>query len=180
MPEDMKELLRWSLIDGEALYPIEYFEGVMALRYESTPGLMSTQQLLQCRVRVAEREGANLIRYLTWWMRSFIVLISLVLLTSAAMLMHLNQRVSVLNWFSQDERLWILTSLVAGFSMGRLVQKAVSYGWRRWLRLWWLVVIRKPFMKGSDFQESLRTERGNWRSVGSSLNSNPGSSTYSR
>jgi hypothetical protein len=180
MPDDLGELIRWSLIDKEAIYPIEYFEGVIGLRYESTPWLMSTRKLLQSRVRVAEREGANLIRFLRWWMRSFIALILLALLTFALTTSSWTRHVSVLSWLPKGIWLLTLTSLVVGFSMGRMVQKVGSYGWLRCLRLSWLVGFRKPFTKVSDLQESLRIQPVSWRSVDSSLNSSRDSNTYTR
>jgi len=125
---------------GEVHYPVESLE--VHLRSEQDdrgiPGLTGMRFVRRSLLQVTRVEGESLTHWMKLWLASFTAEIMLVLLISV-----LTVRFWTKGWEQRVgsglgiEDLILICSVVA-FSLGLLVQKLGSYGWRRSLRVLWV------------------------------------------
>jgi hypothetical protein len=109
----------------------------------TTPWFMSARKLQRFALRVVDIEGTRLSLSLKLWGWSFILTSLLALLSSLTLGIASSVELNSHAVYHVAKGLLILTSLIAAFSMGALVQKVGSYGVVRLLRLFWLRSLRK-------------------------------------
>jgi hypothetical protein len=160
-------LMLLTLIEKEAHFPIQDLT-ISMNEVGATHRVLTSKPITQRVVwQAVAREGESLSSWTKWWLRMFIWVISLVLLSSLAMKIaswqHLNGPIVSIAGLPASIPLW----LVVGFSLGLLVQRLDSYGWLHLLRLFSLRVSRlqciKDWREGSHSRTDilpLRRRRG--------------------
>jgi len=151
----MKALI---LKTGEVHYPATALSVFLEGEHDDRgfPGLTGMRFVQRSLLRVTKLEGESLTHWMRLWLGSSTVVTTLVLLTSLAM-----ARSSIRDWLQQDGsgpgiEVWIPTLLAAAFSLGLLVQKLASYGWRRSARVLWVRRSRRESV--NDWREGVRSQ----------------------
>jgi hypothetical protein len=142
----MKTLM---LRTGEVHYPAEELEVSLRTNPDDRgfPGLTGMRFVRRSVLQVTRPEGESLIHWMKWFVASFIGSLMLVLLTSFGTSVFLKKD-SLLHAESGAVTVLLVILLpVSAFSLGRLVQKLGSYGWRRFLRLLWVRLSQRESIK---------------------------------
>lgn len=132
-------LVALSLATGELHYPMTELSLIKEMAVDHSRAKPTETRFLKRSVlRVVAQEGESLSASLKWWKIISTTMLTLGVLTSAAI---------AWSWMPLHEQLngsWleggVLNPIQLGvaFSLGLLVQKLASFGWRRCLRLLWV------------------------------------------
>lgn len=141
-------LVALSLATGELHYPMTELSLIKEMTVDHSRAKPTETQFLKRSVlRVVAKEGEGLSASLKWWKIISTTMLMLGVLTSAAI---------AWSWMPLHERLngsWLEggvlnpIQLAVVFSLGLLVQKLASFGWRRCLRLLWVRLSRNLSVK---------------------------------
>jgi hypothetical protein len=131
-------------MEGELYSPIAELEISAVVELQgSIPQYMNARKLQRFVWRAVDPEGTYHFMKMKWWTRCFIWTSLLALLSSLTLGIASSVELNSHAVYHVAKGLLILTSLIAAFSMGALVQKVGSYGVVRLLRLFWLRSLRK-------------------------------------
>lgn len=145
------ELLMKTLIlkTGEVHYPVGEME--VSLRTDpddrGIPGLTGMRFVRRLALRVTRPEGESLIHWMKLFVASFIGSLMLVLLTSFGTKEYLTKDSWQHNASGAMSVLLGILPLASAFSLGVVVQKLGSYGWRRFLRLLWVRLSQRESLR---------------------------------
>jgi len=162
MPKNREELEKYSskelflavygFMTGELPPEFDSLELRLTPSVDRTTGLHTEQHFLRSVVHsVLLAEGDGFYRWRSLWIRWSMTILSAAFLISALMTWQRPRGYDWLNVYAQENGVLTLISLAAVFSLawglilGSLIQKLVSFGWRRSLRLFWVRVIPNPF-----------------------------------
>jgi len=138
-----------TLRTGELPYPVRALEISLDSEQDDRgmPGVTGMRFLQRSVQRVTRMEGESLIHWMKWWLASFISLIMLVLLTSHVTVKYWTKLIGLHNVYGLGIGVSILICSVVAYSLGRLVQKLASYGWRRSSRVLWVRLSQRESMR---------------------------------
>jgi hypothetical protein len=144
-------LATYALHTGELPPEFDSMELRLTPSVDRTAGLHTEQHFLRSVVHsVLLAEGDGFYHWRSLWIRWSMTILSVAFLISALMTWRRPRGYDWLNAYAQENGVLILISLAAVFSLafglilGSLIQKLVSFGWRRSLRLFWVRVIPNP------------------------------------
>lgn len=136
-----RELALAALAKATGELPVELSHFAVIMEHSGVRGphwATNTPSLLRSVQRVQAREGERLSAWMKWFGSTSIAAIMLAPLTSLGIEMLYPGLFKTWTQSQLVQRVFNPMSLVVAFSLGLLVQKLGSYGWRRFLRLLWV------------------------------------------
>jgi len=176
-------LMSLSNLTGELHWPLERYvvRAEPWIMHDPTKPAPTQEPFVRSMtLQVLKREGASLSAWMKLWSRMFCVLLTLGLLSFVAMSWSWIPGHALLGRLFTMAGVLTPMYLAVAFSLGMLVQKLGSYGWRRCLRQLWALVTVNAYWKRFRADDRLSGDYEGTSRDRSSVRSNRDSGTFIR